>query len=264
MEIKKHSIRRLFYDIETSLNVVLAFRAGYDLNIQHDAIVEERKVITIAYKWEGEKRIYVLKWDEDQDDYSMLKRFMEVAEEADEMVAHYGDRFDMPWFKTRCLIHGLGPLPYYKTVDTKAWASKNFYFNSNKLDYIGGVLGLGHKISTDFSLWKDIQLKKCPIALAKMCKYNARDVDLLEGVYQRLAAWCKPKTHAGVLNGLDKWTCPRDGSKNVIKSKTRVTAEGTKTHQMKCLDCGSYFTISDPTYNKYIEMKKKKGKGKKC
>ncbi len=248
----------MFWDIETSLNVVLAFRAGYDLNIQHDAIVDERKVITIAYKWGGEKKIHVLRWDKNQNDFSMLKEFMEVANEADEMVAHYGDRFDMPWFKTRCLIHGLGPLPYYKTVDTKAWASKHFYFNSNKLDYIGTVLGLGQKIKTDFQLWKDIQLKNCPKALDKMCSYNARDVELLEGVYDRLSSWVKPKSHAGVMAGLDKWTCPRTGSKNVIKSKTRVTAAGTITHQMKSLEDNSYFTINEPTYKAYLAAKKKK------
>lgn len=256
-------VKRLFWDIETSLNVVLAFRAGYDLNIQHEAIVEERKVITIAYKWEGDGKIYVLKWDRDQNDRSMLTKFMAVAEEADELVAHYGDRFDLPWFKTRCLIHGLPPLPPYKTVDTKAWASKYFYFNSNKLDYIGQVLGLGRKIKTDFDLWKDIQLKKCPVALAKMCRYNARDVDLLEQVYHKLKFCVKPKTHAGVFGGLDKWTCPRTGSTNVEKAKTRVTSSGTVTHQMKNKDDGSYFTISDVAFNQYKAMKKKK-KGTRC
>lgn len=250
-------VKRIFWDIETSLNVVLAFRAGYDLNIQHDAIVDERKVITIAYKWEGEKKIYVLKWDKNQNDYSMLRDFMAVANEADEMVAHYGDRFDMPWFKTRCLIHGLGPLPYYKTVDTKAWASKHFYFNSNKLDYIGSVLGLGNKIKTDFQLWKDIQLKNCPKALEKMCSYNARDVELLESVYHKFAAWCKPKSHAGVIGGSDKWTCPRDGSKDVVKDKTRVSTAGTITHQMRCKTCGGYFSISDSAYRDYVAAKKK-------
>lgn len=256
-------IKRLFWDIETSLNVVLAFRIGETV-LGHDTILEERKVITIAYKWEGEKRVHYLTWDENQDDRKMLAAFMEVANEADELVAHYGDRFDMPWFRTRCLIHGLPPLPTYKTIDTKAWCSKHFYFNSNKLDYVGSVLGLGRKIKTDFQLWTDIQIKKCPAAMWKMVKYNIQDVELLEKVYQRLAPMVKPKTHVGVLNGLDKMTCPRCGSSRVIKSKTRVTASGQIQHQMKCLDDGSYFTVSDTTYKSYTMKKKCKGGKKGC
>lgn len=225
--------------------------------IQHDAIIQERKIICIGYKWEYENKTTVLRWDDNQDDEKMLREFVRVANSADELIAHFGDRFDLPWFRTRCLILGLDPLPTYKTIDTKAWASKNFYFNSNKLDYIGNVLGFGKKIKTDFDLWKDIVLHRCPKALDRMCRYCGRDVELLEKVYHKLAENVKPKSHQGVFAGLDKWTCPRCGSEDVKMNKKRVTANGTIQYQFQCQKDGGYYTVSKTAYEQYLEAKKK-------
>jgi predicted PolB exonuclease-like 3'-5' exonuclease len=253
-------VRRLIYDIETSPNLVLAFRAGFKLNIGHDAIIQERKIICIGYKWQGEKGVNVLRWDKDKDDRSMLDEFLTIAEEADELVAHYGDGFDLPWIRTRCLILRLRPFPVSKTVDTKAWASRNFLFNSNKLDYLSKLLGHGGKEKMDFDDWKQITLydnKKSKAAMDKMCHYCGVDVLKLEKVFLDFEPHVAPKSHAGVFAGKEKWTCPRTGSENVNKSKTRVTSAGTVQHQMKNLDTGTYFTISDRSYKDYLDAKSK-------
>lgn len=255
-------VRRLLWDIETSPNVVLAFRAGYDVVINHDAIISERKIICIGYKFEGDKKVTVLRWDKNQDDKAMLIEFLKVANEADELIHHFGDRFDLPWFRTRCLFHGLEPLPVYKTIDTKMWASKYFYFNSNKLDYISKFFGNKGKEKMEFSDWKDIVMNKCKKALDKMCHYCGEDVIELEKVYHKLKFCVKPKTHAGVMAGLDKWTCPRDGSTNVHLSKTKISSAGTKTYQMKCNECGGYFTINATAFAAYQQFLKDKNKKK--
>lgn len=251
-------VRRLFWDIETAPNIGLFWRAGFDQSILTDSIVQERKVINICYKWEGDAKVHSLTWDKNQNDRAMLEAFSEILDEADEIVAHFGDRFDLPWVKTRMLFFGLAPIPPQKTIDTKSWASRNFYFQSNKLDYIGQFLGEGKKIKTDYDLWKDILLKRCPKAMAKMVAYCKQDVILLERVYARLAEWCKPKSHAGVMGGLDKWTCPRTGSTDVSKSKTRVTAAGTVQHQMKNVKTGAFYTINDAAYKQYLQYRKDK------
>lgn len=253
-------IRRLICDIETSPNIVLAFSAGYNLTINHDSIIHERKVICIGYKWHGEKKVTILRWDENQDDRKMLQEFFKVAEEADEIVAHFGAHFDVPWLRTRCLYHRLDPVPLYKVVDTKALASKYFYFNSNKLDYISNFLGHGKKLETKFELWKDILLKNCKKSLDYMCKYCGVDVLKLEKVFDDILPYIKPKTHAGVVAGRENWTCPRTGSENVKKSKTIITAAGVIQHQMKNVESGGFFTISDSAFKKYQEMRKKKKK----
>lgn len=246
-------MKRLFWDIETSPNVVLAWRAGYKLDISHDSIVKERAIITIAWKWEGEKQVHALHWNNDQSDKSMLLAFVKVANEADELVAHYGDRFDLPWIKTRCLFHGINAFPIYKTIDTKAWASKYFYFNSNRLDYIAKFLGFEGKIKTDYQLWLDIVLKKCPKALARMIEYNKKDVIELEKVWGKMQLAVSHHTHSGALSGGEKWSCPRCESKSVKTSKTKVTAKGAKQYQMQCSKCGGYYSISERVHADYLK-----------
>jgi len=246
-------MRRLFYDIETSPNIGVFWRAGYKQSISTDNIIHERRIICIAYKWEGEKRTSVLTWDENQDDGEMLRRFIEIANEADELVAHYGDSFDLKWIRTRCLYHEIETFPLYRTVDTCKWARSGFYFNSNKLDYIGNLLGVGAKVDHPFSMWLDVTLHNSKKALKKMANYCKNDVVLLEDVYHALEPYMPSKTHVGVLHGGEKWSCSKCGSTNVSKSKTNVTAMGTVRHQMQCKECGKYYTISDATYRKYQE-----------
>jgi len=232
------------------------------MNLGPHLIIKERKIICICWKWEGDPKVHYLTWDKAQDDKAMLIAFSKVAEEADEMVAHYGDFFDLPWFRGRAVIQGLPPLPTYKTVDTKAWASKYFYFNSNKLDYLGQVLGHGKKLHTEWELWEQV-MNGSTQALAYMVRYCQQDVKLLEKVWHDLRFCVAPKTHAGVFSGLDKWTCPQCGTQHVHKTKTRVTAHGHRQHQMKCDNekCSSYYQIPDSVFETY---KKAKAKGKPC
>ena len=254
------NIRRLFWDIETSMTVVYSWKVGFKLNIGPENIIHERKIICIGYKWEGESKVNVLTWDKDQDDKAMLVAFLKIANEADELVAHHGDGFDMPWFRTRCVFHGLQPLPDYKTVDTCAWAKRFFYFQSNKLAYIAPYLGCEGKISTTYGLWKDIVEKKCVIALRKMSEYCGQDVRVLEQVWAKMRLCVKPKTHSGVVQGRDKWTCSHCGSEDVRKSKTKVTAAGTVQHQMQCHGCGGYTSINGAAYEAYKLAKGKAAK----
>lgn len=254
-------MRRLFWDIETSENVVPAFSAGYRKTINASDIIHERAIICICYKWEGESTVHSLEWTPNKGawggcDREMLIEFSKVVEEADELVAHNGDKFDMKWFNTRHLFHKLPPVPESKTVDTLVIARRRFYFNSNRLDYIAKYLGLDGKTKTEKDWWTQILFFHCRKSMKKMVRYCKKDVQLLEQVYHRLSPYHKPKTHVGVQGGSDKWSCPRCGSEEVSKSKTRITASGTVQHQMKCGKCGGYHTISDKAHRDYKEAKK--------
>lgn len=248
-------VRRLFWDIETSPNIVLSWRVGYKINLGPENILKERAIICIAYKWEGDSTVHVLSWDKFQNDRAMVKAFLAVANTADELVAHNGDRFDMGWFRTRCLLHGFQLMPDYKTVDTLQWARRLFNFNSNRLDYIAKFLGVGAKMKTGFDLWKKIVLDRDPVALDHMMRYCQQDVIVLEKVWAKLRHAAKPKTHAGVLADGEKWQCPHCGSSNVKKHRTRITSAGSIYHQMRCLDCGAFFSITDNAYKAYRKAK---------
>jgi len=247
-------IKRLFWDIETSPNIMFSWRAGYKINLTHDNIINERAIICICYKWEGDEEVHSVQWDKG-DDRELVKKFSLVAEEADEMVAHNGNKFDLKWFNTRNLIHNLPPIPQYKTVDTLTIARKHFYLNSNRLDYLGKILLKEGKISTGFDLWKRICLHNEPSAMEEMVRYCKKDVELLERIWRKLAPYDMPKTHAGVFAGLDRWTCPHCASENVKVSKTRPTPKGIVQKQMQCNDCNRYYTIANKVYRDYAAAK---------
>lgn len=229
--------KRLFFDCETSPNVGYFWTAGFKLNITYENIIKERAIICICYKWEDEKEVNYLTWDSKQCDKKMLSAFIKVANQADEMVGHNGDKFDLAWIRTRCLFHGIEMFPAYVTVDTLKISRSKFRFNSNKLDYIGKFLGIGKKIHTDFSLWKDI-MNKSQSAMDKMVKYCKQDVILLERVYKALRNHIAPKTHFGVIFNQDRGSCPECGSDEIVKNNKRILASGLVKIQYRCKTCG--------------------------
>lgn len=241
-------IKRLFFDIETSPNIGTFWSAGHKQQISYDNIIKERSIICISYKWAHSPKVHSLTWDKEQNDKSMLQKFMKVASAADEVVGHNSDRFDLPWFRTRCLFHKLDPLPNYTSVDTLKKARAYFKFNSNRLDYIAKYLGLKGKVSTSYDLWKDVVLKNNRTALVKMVKYCENDVILLEKVYDEISKYVPNNVHHGVANGHSKVSCPHCASKNMIYSKRRITATGIEKIQLQCDDCGKYSTVSKKAY----------------
>lgn len=248
-------IRRLFIDLETAPNLVLSWRVGHKINLDYANILKERAIICACWSWEGEAKVHHAEWSKDQNDKPVLGPLLKAMDEADEVVGHNLDRFDVPWVKTRCLFHKLPTFPAYKTVDTLQWARRKFYFNSNRLDYIAQFLGLGGKLKTEFGLWKAIVLDKDAKALKRMVMYCQHDVTLLKRVWARLAEVMPHKTHVGVLAGKQPWSCPHCGSTNVKVSKTRTTAKGGVQYQMVCNDCGRFYTISAAAYRAYREAK---------
>lgn len=237
--------RRLFFDIEVSPNIAFIWSSGYKINVDPGSIIKERAIICICYKWEEEKDIHSLQWDHKQNDKKMLEAFIKVANTADEMVGHNGDKFDLAWIRTRCLFHGLSMFPKYTTIDTLKIARSKFKFNSNKLNYIADFLGIGEKIKTDFSLWKNIVLNKDPKAMESMIKYCKKDVALLEKVYNHLSRHIEPKTHFGVIFGGERLSCPECGSDEYNKQGSKVMASGLRRFLFQCKTCHKYFQRID-------------------
>jgi DNA polymerase elongation subunit (family B) len=237
--------RRLYFDIEVSANVGLFWQSGYKLQIGTENIIKERAIICICYKWEDDNDVYYLQWDNKQNDKKLIQEFINVANTADELVGHNGDKFDLAWIRTRCLFHNIQMFPSYNTIDTLKVARSKFRFNSNRLDYIGKFLGLGQKNHTNFDLWKDIMLKNCKKAMNTMIDYCIQDVVLLEKVHKALNNHIPSKTHYGVIFGQDRGSCPECGSDDIVINKRRTTASGVKKIQFICKTCFKMHTKTD-------------------
>jgi DNA polymerase III epsilon subunit-like protein len=248
--------RVLIYDIETSPNIGWFWRAGYKLNIPATNITKERAVICVSYKWLGEDQVYNLSWDKNQDDKFLIEQFIEVLNEADLIVAHNGDRFDLKWLKTRALFHRLPMLPNYKQFDTLKVAKSKLLFNSNRLDYIAKFLGHEGKNSTTIDLWMDIMFKKCKVAMNTMLDYCDEDVRQLEKVYKELRYLDNPRLHEGVMQSRTKQTSPITGGVNIKLVKSVTTNRGTTKHIMIDKDTDRYFEMSDTNYKKFTLINK--------
>jgi DNA polymerase elongation subunit (family B) len=233
--------KRLFFDIETAPNVGLFWEAGYKKNIDYTNITRERAIICICYKWEDDEEAQALTWDKKQNDKKMLQTFVKIAAQADELVGHNGNKFDLAWIRTRCLYHGIDMFPKYTVIDTLSIARSKFKFNSNKLDYIGKFLKLGEKIKTSYSLWVDILLGKSQPALDEMINYCKQDVILLEQIYNKIKSHLEPKTHFGVIFKQKRQSCPECGSDDNISHGIRVSSNGLKYRRLQCMTCSKHF-----------------------
>lgn len=253
------SFKRLYIDLEVSPNIVLSWRTGYKINISHEDIIQERAIICICYKWEGDKQINSMRWDKG-DDKELVTKFSKILLQADEIVAHNGDKFDVKWLRTRCLYHGVPCPADLKTVDTLKLAKSNMLFNSNKLDYIGEFLGLGKKLKTSYELWKEILLNNSKKAMDEMVDYCKRDVELLEQVHHKLINYSKHKTHVGVHKGGLRIDCPSCGSENTQNRGYAVTAAGVKKQRCQCRDCGKWFQVANTSYTKDLNERNRKDK----
>ena len=249
-------IKRLFFDIETSPMIVYSWRVGYNISLPYDNVIEDWKVICISYKWEHEDKVKNLTWDSDHCDKQMLIDFIKIANEADEIIAHNGDRFDIKKVRTRCIYHRIPMFPKYRTLDTLKKAKGSFTFPNNKLDTIAKYLGVGAKLKHDgFDMWvKCVEGDKQ--ALKDMVKYCDMDIIVLEDVYLTMQNYIKPNTHAGVHNGNLKHSCPNCGNdEDLTLLKNDVTQKGTISRVIECESCGHVYNISNSSYKNYLELK---------
>jgi len=245
--VKATERKRLFFDIETSPYIGLFWRPGYKISVSPENIITEAAIICICWKWEGQKAVHSLTWDENHCDREMIEEFAPILDSADEAVAHYGDGFDIKWVRTQCLRHGVSLSPRITTIDTWKVAKYGFNFPSNRLNDIAQTLSLGRKDPMKFDDWKRV-MTDFPGALAKMVRYCKNDVRLLEAVWQKLSPYVRPKTHMGVYIS----DCPECGSKNTIMNQNRPLASGYRTVTMKCSDCGKYHSFAESRIGKLI------------
>ena len=251
----QEKIKRLFFDIETSPMIVYSWRVGWKLNIGTDNIIEDWKVICISYKWEGEDKVHTLSWDKNQCDKQLLIDFIKIANQADEMVAHNGDRFDIKKIRTKCIYHRIPMFPKYRSLDTLKKAKSGFVFNSNRLDYIAQYLGVGAKLKHEgFNMWVKC-MKGDKQALKDMIMYCEMDVVVLEDVFLVMQNYVINNTHVGSHNGKLKASCPNCGSEDVGLLKNNFTALGTIKRQLECTPCGNVYETSNSAWRTFLEMK---------
>lgn len=232
----------LIFDIETSTNLAHVWGA-----YQQDVLHFERQWFTLcfAYKWLGQKKIHIhslpdypLYKKDKYDDKELVKKLWSLFDEADVIMAHNGDRFDIKKMNARFIYHGLPPPSTYRTIDTLKTARKVFGLNSNRLDDIAAYLQIGRKLpNTGKHLWLGCMNGDMK-AWKKMCQYNKHDVWLLAEVYEKIKAWEPSHPNLAILDGKDG-ACPTCKSKKIVK--WGYIATNARMYQRhRCNNCGRY------------------------
>lgn len=209
-------------------------------NVGTNQIISDWYMLTWSAKWYGEEEVIGerLTFAEaiKEDDKRLLTNLHELLEEADVVVAHNGKKFDVPSINTRFIINGILPPSPYRQIDTLTVAKRQFKFTSNRLDYIGKMLGVGRKIDTGgFELWERCMQGE-DAALEEMLTYNKQDVLLLEAVYTKLRPFISNHPNHNVYT--DRPCCPTCGSEHVHKKGKHHTNVST-FQRYKCMSCGA-------------------------
>lgn len=237
--LKKSPAKILLFDIETA--PINAFTWGlYNQDINIKQIKEDWFMLCWSAKWLFDKEIHsdtlTSKEAKNKDDKRITKSLWKLINEADIIVAHNLDGFDLKKANTRFLKHKLPHPDYFRKVDTLKVVRQNFKISSNKLDYICKFLGLNTKVKTSgFDLWV-----KCyngeKEALKKMNEYCNNDVKILEELYLEIRPYIK--NHPSVVT--EDGSCLNCGSSNVKV----VSPYKTQRHSYKgyrCKDCKALF-----------------------
>jgi len=251
--------KRLFYDIETSFCQGYFWRPGYNQTILPHQIIKYAQIISVSWKWEGEKEVHHLDWGlEKQCDKALVKGFIRELDKADEIVAHNGDRFDIKWIRTRALFHGVEMRDTYTMIDTLKLCKKYLTLPSNKLAEVARYFDCTLKLDAGgMKTWMDIVFNKSQEALDHMHYYCDGDVITLEEVFNKLRPYVRNKSNYAVLKGGSKFACPECGSVHVGINKTYTTAAGTIQHFMKCKEkeCRQPFKINNKTYQDLLQYR---------
>src|SRR5262249_3211392 len=231
--------RILLLDVETLPNL------GWTWNKWQTDVIrfkQETCLATFAAKWLGEPVFakslpdYKGYQPNSYDDHELVKDLWTLFDEADVIVAHNGRDFDIKVCRARFIYHGFVPPSPFKIVDTKEVAKRVARFNSNKLDDLGQLLGMGKKIKTDFDLWQGC-IEGDAASWAKMVAYNKKDVILLEKLYLRLLPWIG--NHPNMTLFDDRAKCPKCGSRKTRYCGVARSMTG-EYRRFQCLECGGW------------------------
>jgi hypothetical protein len=206
-------------------------------------------IVNFGYKWLGEAETHVLKISDYKDwfkktrpfplnDKPLLKDALKIMEEADLLVAHYGDKFDRRFFNGRCTIHGLMPPPPTKQRDTWRIARTHFKFSSNRLGNVAQVLGVAEqkhqKGRDEWPGWWLRVLAGDAKAVEEMAEYCAQDVKTTEQVYLRIRQF--DTTHPRLI--LNRDSCALCGGQIIYRGHAYVGIY--KYPRFQCTSCGKW------------------------
>ena len=229
-------MKLLFLDIETAPNEVYAWGL-FDQNLSISHIIQPGRTICFSAKWEGSKDI-IFRSEYHHSHGDMIGDMWLLLEEADAVCHYNGKKFDIPILNKEFILQRQHPPSTYTQIDLYTTVRREFKFASNKLDYVCQQLGLGSKVThRGMEFWKRC-VEHDPVAWKQMTRYNKQDVRLLERLYRHLQPWIKSHPNRGLFIDTDKLTCPKCGSRKIVKDG-KYYAKTLTYQRYRCNSCGA-------------------------
>jgi hypothetical protein len=219
----------LIIDIETTPILAWVWRTWKE-NIYPDQIEVDWSILCYAYKWLGDKTVKFYRYDQPTE-LEAVVHIWSLFEDADIIVTHNGDRFDIKKINTKFLQYSFPKPSPYKSVDTLKILKKKFSLTSNRQGYVSTFLGYQDKIEHEgIKLWLRC-MDGDEEAWKLMKSYNIRDVEQLEHNYLKLRAW---DNHPAIYDdGCN--LCGNNELELVKPYKTMISTFET----YRCTECGN-------------------------
>jgi hypothetical protein len=232
----------LVFDIETTPMLSYHWRT-YKENISPVQVQKYSKVLCWAAKWlHSDTILFERQMPRDKgDDKRICQKLWDLCDQADVLVAHNGQAFDISFMRSRWLKHGLVPPAPSKMVDTLKIARKQFGFPDNKLETLVRYLEIGGKLHHHgFQMWLDCMAMK-PDSWKIMQEYNLRDVVILEAFYEKIRAWDTRAPNLALLyeDADDKRRCMVCGHPKLTAMPGHHAMTSVSLFKVfRCLKCG--------------------------
>ena len=227
----------LLFDVETSFYHFVGW-GTYKQYIQHYQITEHQYIISWAAKWlyddNVQSDVVTSKESKNRDDKRILKSIWKLLDEADIVIGHNGDRFDLRKLRWRFISEDMQPPSPFRIIDTLKIARREFFAPSYKQDFLTKYFHLQNKLETNFQLWKDCEAG-IPEKLEEMVEYNRHDVMGLEELYLKIRPYIHNHPNLGVL--MDKDVCSSCGADDIVETNSEYITSANKFPVYRCNSC---------------------------
>lgn len=125
-------------------------------------------------------------------DREIVKQANEVIRNHDIIVAHNGRFFDIPFLRTRAIVHRLAPLHDMVIVDPVRVARSKLRFQRNSLQRILDTLHIGEKKTPlDLSVWMDVLHNGNQAGMNEIVEHCEADVRALSAMLPTVRPFIK-------------------------------------------------------------------------
>jgi uncharacterized protein YprB with RNaseH-like and TPR domain len=187
------------------------------------------------------------KYDRDKprtmfDDKQRVKEIVEVLEDCDAVLTHYGSRFDVPFVNTRALYHKIQPTPPLAHIDLWRISRQHLALSSNAQAAVNSIVGAqSAKYHVKREVWYAAMMGSRK-DMSELLKYCVNDVDGLIDNYKSLLPLIRNHPYTARIRDLNDphCVCPACESKRTQKRGFRVT-KLQRIERRQCQTCGTWY-----------------------